>query len=132
MLNSNTGVENKSYNSVNQILASVEHQMSVGCIVSDDGISAVDGKKIVKAGTPLAGSLHARQVAFTALLSGTTGATGVLLHDVDVTAGPNNGTCLYFGAVNLNRVDPAVKAILSVSGVAAALRPLGIYLVAAN
>lgn len=41
--------------------------------------------------------------------AGTTG-NAVLLHDVDVTGGKANGTALYFGIVNYNRLDPAVQA----------------------
>ena len=41
--------------------------------------------------------------------AGTTG-NAVLLHDVDVTAGKANGTALYFGVVNYNRLDADVQA----------------------
>ena len=37
-------------------------------------------------------------------------ANAVLLHDVDVTAGKANGTALYFGVVNVNRLDSATQA----------------------
>lgn len=40
---------------------------------------------------------------------GTT-ANAVLLHDVDVTAGKANGTALYIGVVNINRLDIDVQA----------------------
>lgn len=41
--------------------------------------------------------------------AGTT-ANAVLLHDVDVTAGKANGTALYIGVVNINRLDVDVQA----------------------
>lgn len=41
--------------------------------------------------------------------AGTTG-NAVLLHDVDVTAGKANGTALYIGVVNANRLEADVKA----------------------
>lgn len=41
--------------------------------------------------------------------AGTTG-NAVLLHDVDVTAGKANGTALYIGVVNTNRLEADVKA----------------------
>ena len=41
--------------------------------------------------------------------AGTTG-NAVLLHDVDVTAGKANGTALYIGVVNVNRLDADVAA----------------------
>lgn len=41
-------------------------------------------------------------------------ANAVLLHDVDVTAGDANGTALYFGVVNYNRLAADVKEKVSV------------------
>lgn len=41
--------------------------------------------------------------------AGTT-ANAVLLHDVDVTAAKANGTALYFGVVNINRLDIETQA----------------------
>lgn len=41
--------------------------------------------------------------------AGTT-ANAVLLHDVDVTAAKANGTALYFGVVNINRLDVETQA----------------------
>ena len=49
-------------------------------------------------------------VEFTAGTTAT--AVGVLLHDVDVTAGDNNGTLLIFGFVNINRLDEATASAL--------------------
>lgn len=44
--------------------------------------------------------------------AGTTG-NAVLLHDVDVTDGKANGTALYIGVVNTNRLDDDVKAMVA-------------------
>ena len=115
MLN-NTGIKTEKYGASNQILFAVEHQVSMGVVVSKDLGVAVGTKKIVKAGTPITGSLDARTTAFTAAAtSGTTGneksnAVGILLHDVDVTVDDNNGTILLFGFVNTNRIDTTTKA----------------------
>lgn len=114
----NTGVTKTSYLNKNQILFAVEHQVSMSIVVDDANITAgSNGKKIVKAGTPLAGSLDARTTAFTkASSSGTpsaSNAVGILLHDVDVTAGENNGTLLIFGFVNTNRIDETTKALIT-------------------
>lgn len=96
----------------NQILFCTEPQVSVGITVSDSGVTAnSEGKKIVKAGTPLTGNLEARSTAFTA--AGTSDAVGVLLHDVDVTEGAENGTLLIFGFVNLNRLDSSTAALIT-------------------
>lgn len=40
-------------------------------------------------------------------------AKGVLLHDVDVTAGDDNGTLLIFGFVNINRLDADVQTAIT-------------------
>ena len=183
-------------NPVVQILFCTDPQVSVGIIVDDSGVEAGDdGRKVVKAGTPMYGSLLDRDTAFkisttsvpaaaTATVAGTgitaatvTAATfstavsgasgtyefeysetdtswqldgtdvtlntygivatgsaadgdkitveftaaynttpvGVLLHDVDVTAGDDNGTLLIFGFVNINRLDTATaNALLAV------------------
>ncbi len=44
--------------------------------------------------------------------AGTTG-NAVLLHDVDVTAGKANGTALFVGVVNTNRLDADVRAMIA-------------------
>lgn len=179
-----------------QILFCTDPQVSVGIIVDDTGVNAGDdGRKIVKAGTPMYGSLLDRATPFTvsgsdtdptatATVVGTgvtaatvtaatfatavnnvgglygfaydgtkwlivagspeeavdltdygiavTGtpatddiisvtftagvddkATGVLLHDVDVTDGDDNGTLLIFGFVNINRLDADVQTAIT-------------------
>ena len=45
--------------------------------------------------------------------AGGSNAVGVLLHDVDVTAGNQNATCLIFGFVNLNRLESATQALVT-------------------
>lgn len=188
---------------IKQILFCTDPQVSVGIIVDDTNVDAGDdGSKIVKAGTPMYGSLLDRDTPFdiqtssvdakaTATVGGTGGITaatvtaatfstavsgvngtyefvyrtssedpetaawyihipggyapatlatygievtgtavagdtitvvftaayetapvGVLLHDVDVTAGSNNGTLLIFGFVNINRLDTTTAAAL--------------------
>ena len=92
---------------VKQILANVEFQMSVGCRVPKTlgTVNADTGKTIALAGTPI-------QVDFSDLTKevAATDPNAVLLHDVDVTAGTANGTALYFGVVNINRLDETVQA----------------------
>lgn len=116
MLNK-TGVRKETYGNTNQILFSVEHQVSMGVVVSKALGVAEGTKKVVKAGTPLTGNLDARTTAFTAASAGSSSeasnAVGVLLHDVDVTTGDANGTLLLFGFVNTNRIDATTKAKLT-------------------
>lgn len=110
MLN-NTGIKKETYGNVQQILFAVEHQVSVGIVVDETcGVAQTNGRKIAKAGTPVTGDLDKRTVAFTPATTGeTTNVIGVLLHDVDVTTGNNNGTLLLFGFVNTNRLDETTK-----------------------
>lgn len=116
MLNQ-TGVRKETYGNTNQILFAVEHQVSMGVVVSKALGVAEGTKKVVKAGTPLTGNLDARTTAFTAATAGSSteasDAVGVLLHDVDVTTGDANGTLLLFGFVNTNRIDATTKAKLT-------------------
>ena len=116
MLNQ-TGVRKETYGNTNQILFAVEHQVSMGVVVSKAPGVAEGNKKVVKAGTPLTGNLDARTTAFTAASAGSSteasDAVGVLLHDVDVTTGDANGTLLLFGFVNTNRIDATTKAKLT-------------------
>lgn len=116
MLNQ-TGVRKETYGNTNQILFAVEHQVSMGVVVSKALGVAEGTKKVVKAGTPLTGKLDARTTAFTAATAGSSteasDAVGVLLHDVDVTTGDANGTLLLFGFVNTNRIDATTKAKLT-------------------
>ena len=108
------GISKKTYGAPTQILANVELQESVGCIVPQSLVSSADanGKKIAKAGTPIIvnfANLQTPATAGTATGNSPT-ANAVLLHDVDVTDGDANGTALYFGVVNINRLDTATQA----------------------
>lgn len=98
---------------VNQILFCTDPQVSVGVVVDDAASVTENGRKVVKAGTPLSGDLTARNTAFVKAADTTNPATGVLLHDVDVTDGDNNGTLLVFGFVNLERLDTATAALIT-------------------
>ena len=109
MLNQSGVTTTKGFNT-NQILASTQLQYSVSVIVANTGVSEVGGKKIIKAGTPLAGDLITR-TAFTQCNDGT--AVAVLLHDVDVTAGNANAAALVFGFVDYTKLDSSVKALLT-------------------
>lgn len=108
-----SGITKVSATNVKQILINPTLQMSVSVLVANTGVVAgSDGKKIIKAGTPLEGSLETRESALkvTAVAANT---TAILLHDVDVTAGNANATALIFGFVNLNRIDATTAALLT-------------------
>lgn len=112
MLNQ-SGIKKTTYGGPVQILFNVQNQMSVGIRVDDAYSVTRDGRKIVPAGTPLSGDLTARNTSFVKAVDTTHPATGVLLHDVDVTEGDANGTLLIWGFVDLNKVDSATAALIT-------------------
>lgn len=111
MLN-RSGVSTATFAAPKQILANVELQASVGCVVPQSLGATVGTKKIAKAGTPIKVNLQNLQAA---VVKGdaTNAFNAVLLHDVDVTNGNANGTALIFGFVNLNRVESDVAAAIT-------------------
>lgn len=133
----NTGITKVTGAAPVQILFNVQNQLSVPIIVDDAYYVTKGTKKIVPAGTPLYGDLTARNavsdVANTFVKASTTstkiGATdeqtpvdvkvdksnavGVLLHDVDVTNGDNNGTLLIWGFVDMNKLDTTTAALIT-------------------
>lgn len=111
MLN-RSGITKTSLAATKQILANVDLQSSVGCIVPQTLGVAVGSKKIAKAGTPIKINLMNLQTA-AVKADGTTALNAVLLHDVDVTDGNANGTALIFGFVNVNRVDSDVATAIT-------------------
>lgn len=112
MLNQ-TGVKKTTYGAPIQILFNVQNQMSVGIRVDKTYSVTRDGRKIVPAGTPLSGDLTARNTAFVKAVDTTNPATGILLHDVDVTDGDANGTLLIWGFVDLTKVDATTAALIT-------------------
>lgn len=122
MLNQ-SGIKKVSAVTRKTILMAPELAFTLPCKVANTGITAENGKKIVKAGTPLYGSLTARDTAFT--ISGSQGATpvGICLHEVDVTDGTKNAQVTVFGFVDVDKLESAVATAL------AAATPAGITLV---
>ena len=103
------------------LIANNSYMVTLPARVTNTGITAdSDGKKIIKAGTPLYGDIEKRDTAFT--VSGSQGATpsAIALHDVDVTAGADNATIVLAGVVDLLKLEPSVKTALT-SAVKAAL-----------
>ena len=105
------------------ILMAPELAFAISCKVANTGVTAVGGKKVVKAGTPLYGSLVARDTAFTVSGAENASPVGVILHDVDVTSGTKNAQVCTFGFVDVNMLEAAVATALT------AATPAGITLV---
>ena len=111
MLN-RSGITRNTYAATKQILANVDLQSSVGCIVPASLGVTVGTNKIVKAGTPIKIDLMNLQTP-AVKADGANALNAVLLHDVDVTKGNANGTALIFGFVNVNRVDADVATAIT-------------------
>lgn len=106
MLN-NSGIIKNTYATPTQILADPSLQFSVGCVVPSTLATGV-----AKAGTPICVDLNninavCKKVDNTAVF-----ANAVLLHDVDLSKGNNNGTALIFGFVDLNKIDTTTQTPL--------------------
>ena len=111
------------------LIANDSYMLTLSGIIKATGVTAgTDGKKIVKAGTPLYGDIEKRDTGFT--ISGADGATpvAVLFSDVDVTAGDENGTIILAGCVDLLKLEASVKTALT-SAIKTSLRGLGIIFV---
>lgn len=122
MLN-RSGVSKDTLTAPVQILANVDLQASVGCIVTQGIGATVGAKKIAKAGTPIKIDLTNLQTPATKA-DASTAFNAVLLHDVDVTAGNANGTALIFGFVNINRVESDVASAITTAQGATGVSPL--------
>lgn len=83
------------------------------CQVTNTGLTAdSNGKKIIKAGTPVGGTTNALLNRQTVLISSnddTNGPNtqGVVIHDVDVTAGPATATVAFMGVIDMAKMDSA-------------------------
>lgn len=85
MLNQ-TGIKNQSYGTRKTILVDEMNSTAFSVVVSSAGVTADSkGRKIIKAGTPLSGSLTARNVAFT--VASVSGATYTKTTDESIQSG---------------------------------------------
>lgn len=94
------------------LIANNSYMVTLGAQVTNTGVDADDeGKKILRAGTPLAGDITKRGTALTK--TNGSSAVAVLMHDVDVTAGAENATIILAGCVDLLKLDDATKALVT-------------------
>lgn len=95
------------------ILVADSLAFSLGAVIGNTSVTAgADGRKIIKAGTPLTGDILKRNTAFTVGTSAN--AVALLLHDVDVTDGNANGTILISGYVDYDKLDADVQELITV------------------
>lgn len=106
-------IKSAEFGNDKQILIAPEVAVEIGCIVTNTGVDAdTEGKKILKAGTPVGGSTDVLMNRQTVLTKQTgANAQGVLLHDVDVTAGEENATLVIEGVIDYEKVDEDVQAL---------------------
>lgn len=97
MLNK-SGITKTTLTTPKQILANVDLQSSVGCVVAQAAGEVVDGMCIVKAGTPVYGDLDARTTPFVAETTADTGVKGV--YTVQITTAAAAGDKLVVEGVN--------------------------------
>lgn len=94
------------------LIANDSYMVTLPGIIKATGVEAgSDGKKIVKAGTPLYGDIEKRDSGFA--ISGTGNPVCIALHDVDVTAGDENGTIVLAGCVDLLKLEDSVKSAVA-------------------
>ncbi|MGE7623595.1 hypothetical protein ACQKMD_11170 [Viridibacillus sp. NPDC096237] len=98
-----------TYTNKKEILKFPDHYVNVAVTVSDAGVTAVNGKKIVPAGTILGGGFLANESVQAKKTNGV-GAEGVLFNDVDVTYGPAPGAAIIHGFVALEKLPEAPSA----------------------
>lgn len=106
-------ITEKEFGNDKQILIAPELAFTIGALVGNSGVNAdSEGKKIIKAGTPVGGSTSVLTNRQTVLTVGGT-AQGVVLHDVDVTAGDTNATIVLEGTIDLLKLDSTTATALS-------------------
>jgi hypothetical protein len=109
-------VKKTTYNEVElDVLLNPDNAFEIGVQVGDTGVIAnEEGRKIIKAGTPVGGTVSALKVRNTVLTianssSAGANAQGVLRHDVDVTNGVANATLIVRGEVDSSKC-PVIAA----------------------
>lgn len=94
------------------LIANNSYMVTLPAQVTNTGVDAdSDGKKILKAGTPVTGNIEKRDTAFTKTNGNT--AKAILLHDVDVTNGASNATIVLAGVVDLLKIDETTAALIT-------------------
>lgn len=101
-----------NYNFEKTVLDMHSFYYTLPCQVTNTGLNAdSNGKKIIKAGTPVGGDANALLNRDTAVLIATNDATngaktqGVVIHDVDVTAGQTTATVAFAGVIDMAKMD---------------------------
>ena len=99
-------------NNENDYLIAGHNSFALSCIVGNAGVTAVDGKKIIKAGTPLyiGTGKNVYKDRFEVLTVSGDVLSGIARHDIDVTDGNANDAILTQGYVEFYRLEADVQA----------------------
>ena len=99
------------------VLIAPELAFTIGCQVANTGVSAVNGKKIIPAGTIVgnANSVLTDRNTVLTVTNDTTinNAQGVLVNDVDVTLGTTTGTLLISGFVDTDKMPTTAANLVA-------------------
>lgn len=103
----------KDYGTSVEILMNFAEALTVPATINDSTAAAnSNGRKIIKAGTPLGAAkpfyLDPNNVTLTPVTDAT--AQAVLMHDVDITSGPASETVIRRGDIVLQNMDSDVQA----------------------
>lgn len=104
----------------NNVLLAPHLAFAIAVQVSNTGVSTVNGKKIIPAGTPIGSTTSALTkrdtiLSVTNTSSNGANAQGILRDDLDVTNGNANGTMIVSGVIDESKcptIDSTVKTAL--------------------
>lgn len=97
------------YGNKKEILKFPDHYVAISVTVDDTGVAAIDGKKIVPAGTIVGGGTLADPSAKVKKANSAT-AEGVLMNDVDVTYGSAPGAMIIHGFIDQTKLPEVPDA----------------------
>lgn len=109
-------IKETDYTNETDILIAPELAFAIPVIVTNASVTeGDDGRKVIKAGTPLYGSANVflnRQTKLTTVSTANT-VYGVARWDIDVTDGDTNATLLVAGYVDYDKLDATVQTAVT-------------------
>lgn len=109
-------IKETDYTNETDILIAPELAFAIPVIVTNASVTeGDDGRKVIKAGTPLYGSANVflnRQTKLTTVSTSNT-VYGVARWDIDVTDGDTNATLLVAGYVDYDKLDTTVQTAVT-------------------
>lgn len=110
------GITEKEYGNEKQIMIAPELMVPYSGLVGNAGVAAnEEGRKIVKAGTPVGAAADFLRERDTVLTVGADNLQGIVLHDYDVTSGDANAAIVVAGDVDMLKLDGDVATALNMA-----------------